>query len=469
VHLAIKASLGSLAPFAGGFRARPKRVRGSALLATLCFAGVLALAVSGYLAVCYRTLVVSNREINYSHSIELAEMGMDEAIWALNNNNSSGDWAATGWTLSGSTATKTMGDPTSTGPFKYEGKCSGVVKIKIVGTTSVKTNSQVSSIGVMTLGDLTVVTRGIQSKADLAQVFPNTVGALGAITLSAAGQFDSYDSSLGSYIAPDPAHLTPANSAAVLSATSIDIGSAQIYGFAATNGTTLQNLMDGRVIGPNTPSATHIDAGRVSSHSSQPIYDTIQPIGSDPLTLPAVVDSSVTLDTSGVYHVDRIDLGHDAILTISAPVVLKVRNSVHTSDTGQIVVTNTGSLQMQIDEQDGSGLDLQGGGIVNQSGLPQNVSIIVGRMYSGDSNSAIGTPEAFYGSIYLPNDSLNITGDLTFFGAVVAKNVTFSGNPQFHFDLALRNNGISSLERPYVLAQLRELTAAEVATLMATL
>ena len=51
--------------------------QGSALLATLCLAGVLSLSVSGYLAVCYRSLVVSNREINASHSIELAEMGMD--------------------------------------------------------------------------------------------------------------------------------------------------------------------------------------------------------------------------------------------------------------------------------------------------------------------------------------------------------------------------------------------------------
>lgn len=76
--------------------------RSAALLAALCFATVLALALGSYISVCYTTLQMSSRTVQSTRSVELAETGMEEALWALNKN----DWS--GWTLSGSTATKTL-------------------------------------------------------------------------------------------------------------------------------------------------------------------------------------------------------------------------------------------------------------------------------------------------------------------------------------------------------------------------
>src|SRR5687767_12024566 len=76
--------------------------RGSALLAALCFATVLAVSLGSYMTLCSRTLALSTRNMQGMQSVELAELGMEEALWALNKS----DWSA--WTINGTTATRTV-------------------------------------------------------------------------------------------------------------------------------------------------------------------------------------------------------------------------------------------------------------------------------------------------------------------------------------------------------------------------
>ena len=93
----------------------PKGERGAAMLAALCLAMVFALSLSSYIALCYTSLNMSTRNIAVSHSTELAETGVEQAIYALNNN----DW--TNWTLSGSTAHDNDDDDVVwIGPLKHQ-------------------------------------------------------------------------------------------------------------------------------------------------------------------------------------------------------------------------------------------------------------------------------------------------------------------------------------------------------------
>ena len=71
------------------------------MLAALCFAAVFALCLSSYVTMCYYSLNISNHNLGSSHAIELAETGLEDALWAVNNNS----WS--GWTLSGGNATLT--------------------------------------------------------------------------------------------------------------------------------------------------------------------------------------------------------------------------------------------------------------------------------------------------------------------------------------------------------------------------
>lgn len=77
------------------------RRRGSVVLVALCFVAVLGIAVTTYLTLSSRAMNFSARSYNSSLSAQLAEIGMELAMSALNN----GTW--TGWTTSGATATRT--------------------------------------------------------------------------------------------------------------------------------------------------------------------------------------------------------------------------------------------------------------------------------------------------------------------------------------------------------------------------
>ena len=150
-------------------------------------------------------------------------------------------------------------------------------------------------------------------------------------------------------------------------------------------------------------------------------------------------------------------------LKITAPnVVLKVYNSVKTWGSGKITVASTGSLELQIDEHDGQGLVLQGsGGIDNQTYLPQNVSVVFGGIsYPNPAASTVDVTTDFYGSIYMPNDTLSV-GDSSIYGVIVAKNINFTGNsPSVHYDTALRKIGIQGVDTPMAVVQLREVSPA---------
>src|SRR5271154_3096014 len=80
----------------------PKDERGAAMLAALCLAMVFAISLSSYMALCYTSLKMSTRALMNEHCSELAETGIEQALYARNN----GDW--TGWTFSGNIYTVSM-------------------------------------------------------------------------------------------------------------------------------------------------------------------------------------------------------------------------------------------------------------------------------------------------------------------------------------------------------------------------
>jgi len=97
----------------------PKSERGAAMLAALCLAMVFALCLSSYIALCYTSLRMSTRNLMSSHSIELAEAGLEQALYAVNNN----DWNPALWTTAAGNATGTL-----TG-FTFENGATGSIAL----------------------------------------------------------------------------------------------------------------------------------------------------------------------------------------------------------------------------------------------------------------------------------------------------------------------------------------------------
>jgi hypothetical protein len=83
-------------------RARHLSPRGSIVLVALCVIAVMGIGLAAHLSVSNQATRLANRNFQTGLSKQLAEMGLERALWAFNRN----DW--TGWTINGTTATRTI-------------------------------------------------------------------------------------------------------------------------------------------------------------------------------------------------------------------------------------------------------------------------------------------------------------------------------------------------------------------------
>jgi len=429
-----------------------RQQRGSALLAALCFATILAIALSSYITVCYRNLSMSSRGMQNTRSIELAEMGMEDALWALNETT----W--TGWTITGTTATKTVSG------FSFDNGATGSIGITITnydGTTGTRT---IAVSGTVTGSDGKTYTRSLTSASAQAPLFTNAVAATnGTVSFASAGTVDSYDSSVGTY---DPA--TAGYSAILASAqtapaaANITLVNAQVKGYAATlygNGPSYST--SAKLIGPTTPGTTKIDLNRISTSPYQPVFSikTITGAG-DTLVNPVanVTLGSATDTTPHVYYSSGINMTGTTKVTIAGPVRIVMSGNFYiglSGGTPSFEVQSTGSLEVFTN----SDIAIYGNGINNLSKDPKKVAI-----YGTNALTApdMSTPTAYYGVIYTPDGSFTVRGDTAqVYGAIVAKKVSFAGaTPGMHYDLNLRNVVFSGIDTPYAVSGVRETTTS---------
>jgi hypothetical protein len=416
--------------------------RGSALLASLCFAVVLTIALGSYITVCYRTLEMSSRSMQATQSLELAEVGMEDVLWALNNN----DWS--NWTITGTTATRSL-----TG-FSYANNVSGRVDLTITSYDGSAGTRTVTVTGTTESASGTTVRRTLTGTSAHAPLFVNAVaGTTGRVKFKSAGTVDSYDSSLGDYTAQTPTYsaIISSGSTSVSSAT-VQLTNAQIKGYVSTLSTGPSYSGSAKVIGPTTPAGTKIDSNQLSTSPYQPAFDELAPTGSSTL-LPT---GTATVGTAGgsteLYHTADLTLNGNQTLTIAGPVVITVTGNLEISNNAKIQIATTGSLEIHL----AGDLAINGNGIQNDTKLPRNLAII-GTVAENDT-LGMATNTAFHGVIYTPLASLTVSNSQAIYGSIVAKAVTFNASPSIHYDLSLRQAVFSGIETPYAISDWRETT-----------
>lgn len=199
----------------------PRSERGAAMLAALCLAMVFAISLSSYIALCYTSLAMSTRNVVNDHCLELAEAGIEQALYASNGNAQGISSATTGWTSTpGSlvttvTTTMTMtssglspssGNPTA---LNYGNGATGQTNITFTYLNGQPMAIQtITSQGVMTLPTGTIIsgatptisrtltyTGPSTSSTAAAPLFVNAVAATtGRVRFTAAATLDSYNS-----------------------------------------------------------------------------------------------------------------------------------------------------------------------------------------------------------------------------------------------------------------------------------
>lgn len=216
---------------------------------------VLTIALGSYITLCYRTLEMSTRSLQGTQAVELAEVGMEDALWALNNN----DWSD--WTIVGTTATKSLAG------FSYGNGVTGTVGMTITSYDDNAGTRIVTVSGTTTKNSGATVTRTLTSTSGKAPLFVNAIAATtGRVRFKSGGTVDSYDSTLGTHASQTPTYsaIVASSSTSTGSAT-VQLTNAQIKGYVAALSTGPSYSTSARLLGPTTTVTTKIDSNQIGT------------------------------------------------------------------------------------------------------------------------------------------------------------------------------------------------------------
>jgi hypothetical protein len=235
----------------------------------------------------------------------------------------------------------------------------------------------------------------------------------------------------------------------------VQLTNARIKGYVATLSTGPSYSTSATLYGPSSPANPKIDPSRISTSPYQPVFDVVTPSAPNPLG-----NGSQTIGTAGAttptyyYYASNYALGNGQTLTVDGPVVLVISGYLWTYGTGNIHITNNGSLTIFLRGD----LRIDGGGVVNDTKLPKNFALL------GQSGNNMAmefwTTVPFYGVIYVPQASMTFSNNNVYYGSIVAQSISFdsSSSPTFHYDTSLRNVTFSGIDTPFAVSNWREVS-----------
>ena len=459
---------------------RPKKnERGSLILVAMCFTAVIAIALASYITVCYRSAQLGAREFHSKRARYLAEVGLEEALWALNNNS----WATSGknsdqtWTSLGADKTLTLDASNPSNDSSYDLGAGVVGALSLTVRNYATPIPSVRSTATITLPDGTTFSKTFDATTQRASAFPNAVAsAAGKVKFTSGGTVDSFNSALAPY-------------AAVVAGKDVALFNAEVKGYVATYGNVLTDIAAGATVkGPASPASPNIDPSRIGTSAFIPFFPVTTPppgtwTGTLTSNLTATIGSSsgptenwksagdyalssATLTIQGpvkLFITGTLSLTGSGKIIVQGPVKIVVTESLLLADSGRIVVDSTPNAVAEI---------FVGGSTVSlaDTAALENISPSAGA--PGPANLALYLTGS--GSVVNWNSAARFDGVLcsagnvtidspgpgaAFYGAILSnKDITFKGAaPEIHYDYALRSATFAGISTPYIINVLSEL------------
>ncbi len=408
--------------FIKGAAGQSSRQCGSALLTALIFSFVVFTLMGSYLYMTSSEYRLSTRSYLYGASFNLAEGGIELALNALNQNDSSG-WG---------TGTDAEGDTYWARAYQgYDlgGNITGDIRVVILKATSPAPEIFTEGLaeGHIT-GDVSK-----QLRAQLASgFFPflNGFNSKQGIILSGNNvTFDSYDSRNGNYgYGNIHSEITVATISVASSA--IDVGNADIYGYVATGG----GQPD---VGPNGSITTYSDVGvvdqsRITTDFYAEFPDVTAPTFNSPLTS---LPTSGTI-TGGDYLVSDWSMSGKSSLAITGDTRIVVTGDMSMSGKASVEISSGATVQIYVNGD----ADLSGNGILNHSQKPEQLLIFGTNTTAGGQTIKISGNGYLAAAVYAPNATVELKGGGSsgrVYGAVAGYDAKLTGNSHFSYDEAL--------------------------------
>ena len=459
--------------------------RGSLLIVAMVLCAVIGISLASYMKVGKSTLAMSNRALYNNAAMNLAENGLEEAMYALNQHRLGNPGAWSDWTSDGSGADKKRSWTSASDKFlEFDQNASGAVRVYIYSYASNPKIVVRATVNLSGKEAAAPIEKWVEVQLRKTSKFANGLVAKDSITFK--GNNASVDSWNSLYEddgtprgAPVPysAATRKDNGSVGSISVSVDavlVQNADIWGYASTGGA-LPSVGANGLIGPFGTPAGKMDMSRVSTDFSA----NFDPVEAPPAAYTNVGNITDTLDLplSGdtpaadgyfYYEAGQINFNNKVLWikkratdTSSPKVILKLTNTSKSIDigggSGELAIEKNAELQIYAPGDikiAGKGI-MNGGTTAATSNLP-NALQIWGTKTSGTQEIQIAGNGALSGVLYAPQGSVKINGNGDVMGSIVANDITIVGNATFHYDEAL---GMMDGNNPYRVSRWNELTS----------
>ena len=442
--------------------------RGSLLIVAMIFSAVLGIAITSYIQLARSNLKIASRSFYHNAGVNLAETGLEEAMWSINQAVDGNAAAWTTWTTSGSNAARKW-----TG-YAFDQNATGTIRVFVQNYTGSVAPVIIARASVNVV-DGAPIEKWIEVRLRKRSKFAN--GLVAKYSISFSGNNASVNSWKSD---PDNNPLTPPvpysdavkldNGSVGSISVAVDavlVQNADIWGYAATGGA-LPRVGANGLVGPFGTASGTMDMSRVSTDFSANFDPVTPPAGSyyvlggitNTLTLPRLGDLPGA-DGKFYYEATQVNF-NNKVLTIANNVILKL------TDTATSIAIGGGSGELRIaagakvEIYAPGDISIAGNGVFNggttaaSANQPASCQIW-GTKTTGTQNIAIAGNGVLSAVVYAPQGAVRINGNGDVCGSVVANNISVVGNAAFHYDESLANMDTGN---PYGITSWRELTSA---------
>lgn len=402
--------------------------RGSLLITAMLLAAIIGVALVSYLSLGRTTLKLSHRTFFANDAGNLAEAGVEEALYSFNlmGVGTSAATAWTGWTVSGTNATRTLA------PFNRDQNAIGTVKLYVKGYDGSDNAPYIVSQATITPFDGSApIVRTVQVTLRRVEgATANGLVALNGLSIGGSAFADSFNSNpTNSPTGPWASYssgIAHSNTTVIVMAGSISAGSGSIKG----------NLKLGK--GVAAPSSSVYSGTLTTNYNATfpyPVVPTAASVSQSdnlgatiPATLPRAGDVAAS-DGRFYYFCSGASIG---VLTITSGKNVSIVGTGGTSMTSGLAIQSLATCFIYMDGP----MTLTKGNDISNLAWAGGLQICT----TTTSTCYIGNKSTFVGCLFAPFAPLSLTGGASssmIIGSIVAKTVTESAGMDFHYDETL--------------------------------
>ncbi len=403
--------------------------RGSALIVVIIAAILIGSIAGVYLETATSEYQNAVRSLMLQQSINVAESGAEEALYALNNSD------FTGWdTLLTDVYYRALSKNGSNGEVQriyvaLDNRDSSHPIIFVEGMIDGKQFDISKQLHIEMAGSEGGFGNGLLAKERI------QFGGNG-ITV------DSYDGSAGPYDYSSNRGDKVGVATLSVQTNDINLQHGDIWGYVSTGGGNINVGKNGSIMGEDSPVLTEkpkIDWDRVARDFYAELPDVDVPSMSVSRINNGSINGGAVLGAAGTtseYYYNDLNVGGGADILVYGDVILRVDSNLNMN--GRIMVQPGSTLTMYIKT-----LSLGGGnGIFSEDDEPSDI-----RIY-GTSNNAFNFNGGAltHAVLYAPNSQISLGGSGQFFGSIVGKQILINGTFDIHYDERLGNLGSNNGE-----------------------